>query len=301
MKPRQIKIFLCDGDPDGMRKAQINNAAIQAIAFRKNQLSEVRKKYPQIEDPGVYILIGSEGERHQAYIGESEAVGARLAFHRSDSKEGRSKAYWEDTVALISKDENLTKSHVRYIESKLIGLGINELRWTRPKGVNPSPNAGKLPSEDQAVMDEFVEQAKVLIGVLGWDLFRDRRVVIDPPVGETNNPRRPKLDVMQKFSYKGRGIDATLVIASGEYVVLKGSRARIDDSESAGDNIKAERSSLVAAGTLAKEGDSLVFTSDYKFKSPSGAASVVAGANKNGRLLWKLPNKTTLAEWEQSN
>jgi hypothetical protein len=37
-----------------------------------------------------------------------------------NSKEA--KDFWERTVVIVSKDENLTKSHVRYLESRLIKL-----------------------------------------------------------------------------------------------------------------------------------------------------------------------------------
>ena len=55
MKPRSINIFLLDGDPNGIRVAQIMMSTIQAIAFRRNKLGEVRKTFPEIERPGVYM------------------------------------------------------------------------------------------------------------------------------------------------------------------------------------------------------------------------------------------------------
>lgn len=85
-KPRSINIFLLDGDPNGIRVAQIMMSTIQAIAFRRNKLGEVRKTFPEIERPGVYILIGedeSEPDRQLAYIGESEGVGDRLRVTRA--------------------------------------------------------------------------------------------------------------------------------------------------------------------------------------------------------------------------
>jgi hypothetical protein len=53
MKPRSINIFLLDGDPNGIRVAQIMMSTIQAIAFRRNKLGEVRKTFPEIERPGI--------------------------------------------------------------------------------------------------------------------------------------------------------------------------------------------------------------------------------------------------------
>lgn len=177
MKPRSINIFLLDGDPNGIRVAQIMMSTIQAIAFRRNKLGDVRKTFPEIERPGVYILIGddeSEPERQLAYIGESEGVGDRLAYHNSNEKGADAKAFWTDTVVLISKDENLTKSHARYVEACLIrGAGSNP-RWSLPNIKRPPETAGKLPLDplvvprmafDVAQMQETQAEAPGLAGV----------------------------------------------------------------------------------------------------------------------------------------
>lgn len=133
MKPRSINIFLLDGDPNGIRVAQISMSTIQAIAFRRNQLRRVREAFPEIERPGVYILIGADEDaqdRQLAYIGESEGVGARLSYHNSNEAGRDAKGFWTDTVVLISKDENLTKSHARYVEACLIRGVVSNPRWT---------------------------------------------------------------------------------------------------------------------------------------------------------------------------
>jgi hypothetical protein len=146
MKPRSINIFLLDGDPNGIRVAQIMMSTIQAIAFRRNKLGEVRKTFPEIERPGVYILIGedeNEPDRELAYIGESEAIGDRLSTHNSNKNGRDSKDFWTDTIVLISKDENLTKSHARYVEACLMLVASKQQdalreRWqiapARPRG-----------------------------------------------------------------------------------------------------------------------------------------------------------------------
>lgn len=299
MKPRSIKIFLSQGDPSGIRTAQMSMSTILAIAFRRNQLNEVRKKFPEIMNPGVYILIGSDSEPLQAYIGESESVANRLATHSANSKEGGSKEYWVDTVVLISKDENLTKSHVRYVESKLLDAGSDNSRWVFPNDAKPSPNAGKLPIDAQAEMDEFIEQAKVLVGILGWDVFRDMRHRSSSSTSETLEPNTSADAQNQVFSCKGSSYDAQMIVVpSGECFVLKGSKARVDLAKSARDALRSEQEALRGSKVLVEEGGYLLFTSDYGFRSPSAAASIVSGANVNGRTSWVLSNGQTYAEWE---
>lgn len=76
-------------------------STFQAIAFRRNQLRRVREAFPEIERPGVYLLIGTdenEPDRLIAYIGESEGIGSRLYTHNSNDAGRDPKAYWTDTL-----------------------------------------------------------------------------------------------------------------------------------------------------------------------------------------------------------
>ena len=299
-KPRSITIFLLTGDPNGIRTAQISMSTIEAIAFRRNQLSEVRRDFSEIDEPGVYVLIGTdqvEQDQNWAYIGESEEVGKRLATHNS-SKDGRnSKDRWTDTVALISKDSNLTKSHARYIEARLIQDAIRNPRWTLPNIQTPSSETRKLPLPDRAAMDEFVEQTKTLVSSLGWDLFRDIQGR-QPPRSEPSDTGRS--DTPQ-FQFRGENYSAEMVIdLSGNFVVLKGSIARINTSRTIPKGILKLREALLEKGVLVRQNSSLVFASNYSFSSVSTAAASVKGANTNGRTAWKIKDsKTTYAEWEE--
>ena len=302
MKPRSINIFLLDGDPSGIRVAQISMSTIQAIAFRRNQLRRVRETFPEIERPGVYILIGAE-EDHQdrqlAYIGESEGVGARLSYHNSNEAGRDAKGFWTDTVVLISKDENLTKSHARYVESSLIRNVGGSIRWSIPNAKRPSDDAGKLPLQDRVDMDEFVDQTKTLVGALGWDLFREMK-------GRAQDAAIPASDVSQPanaepavFAFIGEGYAAKMAVgSSGEFVVTEGSKARGRTTPTVPKGTVALRETLLEKGVLRRDGDFLVFTSSCSFSSPSAAASAVIGASANGRILWKLPDGATYGEWE---
>ena len=302
MKPRSINIFLLDGDPNGIRVAQLSMSTIQAIAFRRNQLRRVRDTFPEIERPGVYILIGAD-ETHQdrqlAYIGESEGIGARLSHHNSNEAGRDAKGFWTDTVVLISKDENLTKSHARYVESSLIRNIGGIIRWSIPNSKRPSDDAGKLPLQDRVDMDEFVDQTKTLVGALGWDLFREIK-------GRTQEAASPATDVSQPanaasavFAFIGDGYAAKMVVGlSGEFVVTEGSKARARTTPTVPKGTVALRETLLEKGVLRRDGDFQVFTSSYSFSSPSAAASAVIGASANGRFLWKLPDGATYGEWE---
>ena len=307
MKPRSINIFLLEGDPTGIRVAQISMSTIQAIAFRRNKLREVRETFPEVERPGVYILIGeddSEPDRQLAYIGESEEIGKRLAYWRSNENGRDAKTFWTDTVVLISKDENLTKSHARYLETCLIrSVGANP-RWMLPNIKTPALDSGKLPLQDRAAMDEFVDQTKTLVGALGWDLFREVRGKPHQPVENvddiSDDAQSGNFDEV-RFFFRGQGFSAEMKLSSsGDFVVLAQSKARLKTTATIPRGTLVLRNTLLETGVLEKEGDFLVFTSDYSFSSASAAASTVYGASANGRVLWRLPDGRNYADWEAS-
>ena len=301
MKPRSINIFLLDGDPNGIRVAHISMSTIQAIAFRRNQLRRAREAFPEIDRPGVYILIGAEDDeqdRQLAYIGESEDLGARLSYHNSNETGRNSKAFWTDTIVLISKDENLTKSHARYVESCLVRSVGSNPRWGIPNVKTPSDDAGRLPLPERAAMEEFVDQTKTLVGALGCDLFRTVRgraqgQATNQERGGSPSPSEPR------FFYRGGGFDATMTInPSGDFVVLAGSKARLRTTPTIHRGILKLRGTLIEAGILREDDESLLFTNDYSFSSVSAAASVVCGASANGRILWKSKTGRIYADWE---
>ena len=61
-------------------------------------------------------------------------------------------------------------------------------------------------------------------------------------------------------------------------------------------NLKEIRTDTV--NIVKKEIDSLEFTEDYIFTSPSLAAAIVMGRNANGLEEWKLKDGKTLKEYE---
>jgi hypothetical protein len=202
-------------------------------------------------------------------------------------------------VVLVSKDENLTKSHARYVEACLIRAVGGNPRWSLPNSKRPADDAGKLPLPDRAAMDEFGDQTKTLVGALGWDLFRTVR-------GSGIEPRREAVTGSERwagesllFFFRGEGFAAEMSIGgSGDCVVLKGSKARVRATPTVPKGTVALRGMLIDKGVLVQEGDCLRFTSDYSFTSPSAAAAAVMGASANGRVMWRPSDGRTYADWE---
>ena len=271
-------------------------STIQAIAFRRLQLAEVSGTFVELSRPGVYLLLGfdeAQPNHPVAYIGESENVTARLKRHAyNDIKE-----FWIETIALVSKDENLTKSHARYVEARLIAEAASNPRWKLMNSQQAS-EVGKLPLPDRAAMEEFIDQTKTLVGALSCDLFK---VVAGNLVGlsdiaDAGVASRPDL----LFHCSGANYDARMAVTvGGEFVVRSGSLARKLTTAAAPEGIVSLRSDLIAKGILVERSDRLEFMADYVFSSVSGAAAAVTGTSVNGRLAWKLHDGRTYADWEK--
>jgi len=76
---------------------------------------------------------------------------------------------WERTVVIVSKDDNLTKSHVRYLESRLIKMAQCARRANLTNDTAPEP--ASLPQPAVADMEFFLDRARAL----AWELPSSRR------------------------------------------------------------------------------------------------------------------------------
>ena len=109
---RTIKIYLDNGSVTGIKHSEIVNWSGQAMASPRGMIKNL-KDWTEAQRPGVYFLFGlNEDGNESVYIGESENVFERLVQHVGDPK----KDFWDEVVFFTSKDENLTKAHVKFLE-----------------------------------------------------------------------------------------------------------------------------------------------------------------------------------------
>jgi len=288
MKGRSIRIFLVDGTASGLRTAELGLSTIKAVVVPRASLSEAGQRRPELSKTGVYVLLGpaSDGRRH-IYIGEADTVITRLTNHIKE------KDFWTDAVIFVSKDEALTKAHVRYLEARLIKLAKEAKRSDLANGTTPS-EVGKLPEADVVEMEQFVEQARLLLGALGYDVF-ESACSVELAAAASDGADAPT------FQFAGDGFSASCVVSSerGQFVVVAGSRARKTETNSLLSTYRTARAELVNRGVLRDAGTHYELTQDYAFGSASAAAAVVSGQTINGRTAWKhVLSDETLGEWE---
>ena len=276
MKGKTIRLYLVDGVPTGILTAEIINWSGKVLVAPRAQLADLAQR-PEVKRTGVYCLVGADPQapsRDRVYVGEGDNVLVRLANHDKDE----SKDFWTRTAVVISKDENLTKAHGRYLESRLIEMTRTADRAILANGT--SPEANPLPEPDVADMEFFLGQVQMILPVLGFNFLQPK---------PAHDQVAPTTGRSPRFVMKDVGTSATAVEGGGEFVVLKGSTARRQGVDS-WTSYRALRDQLVAEGKLidGPDPDYYVFAEDVAFASPSAGAAVVAGRNTNGRRHWKV-------------
>ena len=264
---KTVTTYLIDGDPKSTQYAFISNKICQMFVVPRSNLSYLNTQ-EKLQKPAFYILLGEdEDTKPKAYIGETENFCERVKDH--DSK----KTFWQKALIFVSKDADMTKADVQYLEYKAIkeAKEVNAFVLNENKQTPKVPN---LPEYQQDSMDEFFEDVKFLTSFIGCNIF------------EQSQPKSEHL-----FYTKGRGCEAVGFYSSNGFTVLKGSVI----AKTAVPSLKwsDKRHSLVSECT-AIEGDKLVMTSDKTFASPSTAADFCIGSSNNGWLMWKDKDGNTL-------
>ncbi len=277
MTSATIKLFLPRGDAKGLRTAEISNWTGKAIAAPRTELDELLAR-EELDRTAVYILIGSNpltGEP-RAYIGETDILRERLKQHRA-------KELWVSVIDFVSKDENLTKAHVKYLESRLLDEAARTNRVTLEQN---QAGGAKLPESDRQDMEVFFARIRQLLPVLGSDILTP---VIQP--GAKTQPGGELFCRMKGAEARGMRTPNGFVVRSGSTAVLE-QRASAEKYP----GVLARRQQLISDGTLARKGEFYVFTRDVEFSSPSAAAVVIRGARSNGLLEWKSKDGKSLKQ-----
>ena len=160
--PRSIRLFLVDGRPNGLRTAEIGLSTCKAVACPRTSLSELQSR-AEARRTGVYVLVGEDSGRTAVYVGEGDVVMERIKRHNQE------KDFWDHVILFVSKDENLTKAHVRHLEAKLIAQALDAKQATVIN--DREPEGGPLPEADTAEMAQFLEQVQLLLGIFGVSVF----------------------------------------------------------------------------------------------------------------------------------
>lgn len=269
-----VRLFLPSGEPEGLRLIEKSNWTGLGLVFPRARFTEVRQR-SELKRAGVYVLWGpgEEGGLPRVYVGEGDAVLPRLEQH------AKQKDFWTHAVIFTSKDQNLNKAHVQYLEARLVAMAIEAKRAELDNGNVPQMPA--LSEADAADAEGFLVDLLLCLPLVGVTVFERAKA----------NPTKSR-----ELFLSAKGIKACGVDGADGFVVRAGSQAVKAEAPSIHSYLSHLRQSLLAQGVLVPDATGYRLTQDYAFNSPSTAAGVLLGRSANGRIEWKDANGRTLKD-----
>ena len=275
---KTIKLFLMDGDSRGRLACELSNWSGKAYKIPRVDIKKCTDR-EELTRTGVYLLFGRDDlNKDQVYIGEAENILKRL------NQQLNNKEFWNEAIIFISKDDNLNKAHIKYLENRLHDIAKSANRYKVDNSVIPTQ--ASISEADKAEMEEFIEYIQILVNTLGHKVFEEKR----------ENQLRKEQNIF--YINAARGAEGRGEPTTEGFVVLKGSKAAASVVNSISTAFITLRQRLVEEGVLADRTTFLEFTDDYVFGSPSTAAAVLMGRNANGLTEWKDSLGKTLKEYE---
>jgi len=296
---KHIRLYLVDGSPSGIITAEIMGWTGKVLSFSRLLLPEALKR-PECAKTGLYFLTGVDEELGQLlYIGESDDVAKRLKQH--DSTED--KAFFDQVTLVVSKDENLTKSHVRYLENRVIHLAQKSATTLLKNNTQGSDVF--LPEAEQSDMEYLIQQLQILLPILGLFFLKEPPKRYKPLLIANDHVAIDQTTTSFELIYLKGQIKASGYEAEGAFVVEKGSQIRNLKSTNydikVGEALFSRYANYYNLTNPIDNTDEIIsLTEDIAFKSPSGAAKFICGASVNGRLAWKVKGTNqTYEEWRK--
>ena len=163
---KAIEVFLVNGTADSLITAELSNWNGKAIKIPRIEVAACNRN--DIAQAGVYFLFCKEDDGSDSvYIGEAENVKERLIQHLRDYQSEKEKYYWSTAVIFIGRD--LNKALIRYLEHRFVEIARSSKRYLV---LTKNTYRNTVMKESQiAVMEEFVDNVKVLINALGYKVL----------------------------------------------------------------------------------------------------------------------------------
>ncbi|MCP3928199.1 MAG: GIY-YIG nuclease family protein [Bacteroidetes bacterium] len=273
---KKLAVYMIDGTAYGPRLSEIGNWVGKAIYSPRSAVNKIINR-PEFDNPGVYCLKGDPTDDafdEKIYIGEAENIKNRLKQHLSDPNKD-----FKELIFFVSKDELLTKTQIRYLESRLVQLAIEAKTAQIDNGNTPS--LPTLHEADISDMEYFLDQIKLILPVMGFKFLISSTINSD----KTSESKSTN-EIHETYLIKTKTFKATMAETDQGYIVLKGSEAKKTLSKSCTETYINMRRKLVETKIMVDKHDKLVFVEDTIFNSPSAASNMILGRNSNGFTEW---------------
>lgn len=282
-KSKSINVFLIDGQTTGRIKCSIQNWTGIAYKIPRNKLEQCKDGNGDISThlkyAGIYFLLSNDQTQEipMIYIGQAgfrnNGVGilTRLLEHKKNEKENYYED-WNEIICLTNQNGSFGATEISYLENAFHKMAVEANRYDVKNG--NEPNAGNLTEEKESELEEYIEYAKIVVGVLGHNVFE--------PLTKTQEvAKEHEVPNYPVFSFKRKCVARAMLTNEG-FVLLKGSEISEHTTRSVSKLAIKNRekySNYIDENRLT--------TKDILFGSPSGAAEFVGGASLSGNEQWK--------------
>ena len=289
---KNINIFLMDGTANGRIKCTLANWT--GVAYRIPRIDlDLCKERNDLKQSGVYFLFGASDETSEQviYIGQAGARknGEGILYRLQEHRKNPDKDYWSEAIVFTTSNNSFGPTEISYLENRFCTMANDAHRYIVKNGNEPTQ--GNVTEEKESELEEFIEYAKIIMGVLGHKVFEP--LVITDSVGEGLVGATG--DKHTTFFIKKRGANARAVQTTEGLIVLSGSVLSKDAVYSCPDSaIKARKkySSIID--------ENMVLLKDVPFKTPSGASSFVLLRSSNGNIDWMTEQGITFGKFEST-
>ncbi len=279
---KSIELFLVNGTADSLTIAELSNWNGKAIKIPRIEVSSCDRD--DITQAGVYFLFCKEDDGSDSvYIGEAENVKDRLVQHLRDYQSEKEKYYWSTAVVFIGRD--LNKALIRYLENRFVEIARASKRYLV---LTKNTYRNTVMKESQvAVMEEFVDNVKILINALGYKVLE--------PFAQVDSSTATVDDELL-FITSG-SVNATGKVTAEGFVVFAGATVNEKMSvKSLSAGMQKQRQKLFDSPKV----NDLVTTEDILFSSSSAAADFILGYSVSGPRTWKTKDGKSLKEIESN-
>lgn len=292
---KSITMLLLDGEPSGRIKCTLGNWTGVAYKIPRIMLDSCKDR-EHLKQSGVYFLLGRSDDTGKgiAYIGQAgvRKNGEGILYRLLEHKHNPEKDFWNEAIVFTTLDDSLGPTEISYLESSFCKMAVKADRYSIKNGNDPT--LGNISEEKECVMQEFIEKAKDIIGILGHNLFEPK----DPRVNNTGETVQEP--IVSSVLYLNRTIknvgevQATGLLTTEGFVVLKGSHISPVEDNTISYTLKERRKNA----QIDSNGFLLV---DELFNSSSYAAMFVIGKSANGLTSWKTDEGISLKQIEAAD
>ena len=274
---RSINLYLLDGSVTGVIKYTLSNWTGVVYKIPRTALGSCKDR-KHLQQSGVYFLFGKSDERNEnvVYVGQAgiRKNGNGLLGRILEHARNPEKDYWTEAVAITTTNNSFGPTEISYLENQFTKLATDARRYIVKNGNDPNP--GNITEEKESELEEFIDYAKIVMGILGHKVF----VPLDESTDDVSAGNTAGNRV--KLRLKERGADATGFLTSEGIIVCRGSKIKASPVPSCPDWVKKLRGEYTAC-----VGSDFVLTKDIPFSSPSAAAAFCVFGTANGRVAWK--------------